>query len=91
MLLTVQEAATLMRVSARTVRRQVAIGELKGQRVGRQIRLPLDQFSHLVDTKSVAAEVAQRIRAANEAEIRRAQEALKASRPKAVDAEEELL
>lgn len=39
-LLTIQEVATMMRVSSITIRRQIKEGELKAVRVGRQIRVP---------------------------------------------------
>lgn len=38
-LLTIGDAAALLRVSTRTVRRLVAAGELDAARVGRQVRL----------------------------------------------------
>jgi excisionase family DNA binding protein len=60
MLLTIDEAALLMRVSTRTVRREVALGRLTARRVGRQLRLPLDQFSDFVDTAAVAKEIRAR-------------------------------
>lgn len=60
MLITPKDAAKLMGVSARTIRRQVAAGELKGHRVGRQIRLPLDQFSDFIDVEKVREEIKKR-------------------------------
>lgn len=60
MLLTASEAAQLMRVNQRTIRRLVEQGKLTAKRVGRQIRLPLDQFSDFIDVAAVKAEIDRR-------------------------------
>jgi excisionase family DNA binding protein len=60
MLITIDEAAALLRVSARTVRRQAVNGELDARRVGRQIRLPIEQFSDFIDVAKVKGEIERR-------------------------------
>lgn len=62
-LLTLREAAALLRVHEHTVRRQVKDGKLQAKRVGRQIRIPLDQFSDFVDVEKVDAEIRRRVNA----------------------------
>lgn len=46
-LLTVPEAAMLLRVSAPTVRRLARTGQLPSLRVGKQIRVERDELKHL--------------------------------------------
>lgn len=43
-LLTVQEAATLLKVSIRTIRKWVAEGKLPALRIGRTVRIPLNEL-----------------------------------------------
>jgi excisionase family DNA binding protein len=57
MLLTVDEAAVLLRVNEATVRRQIRKGEIKARVLGKVIRIPLDQFSDVLDVAKVVVEV----------------------------------
>lgn len=62
MLLTPKQAALLLQCHEATVRRRAHAGTLKAQRIGRHIRIPLDQFSDIVDVE--AAKRSLRIAAA---------------------------
>jgi excisionase family DNA binding protein len=47
--LTVTEAAELMRVDPRTLRRALEAGQVPGVRVGNVWRIPVEKFRHLVE------------------------------------------
>jgi len=64
MFLTVKETAALYRVSTRTIRERVKSGVIEGTRVGRQIRIPLQQFADVLDVEEIKAEIRERAAAA---------------------------
>jgi excisionase family DNA binding protein len=47
-LLTIQEAATMMRVSSLTIRRHISHGTLAAVRFGRRVRVPREALARLV-------------------------------------------
>ena len=50
-LLTIDEAAALLRVSPRTVRRLIADGSVEVVRIGRSVRLRPEKLAALIDGK----------------------------------------
>lgn len=49
-LLTVQQAADLLKVSVRTVRRLIAVGELRPVRIGAAVRIAPEDLTAYIDT-----------------------------------------
>ena len=47
-LLCVDEAATILKVSSKTVRRLLARGDLRAVRIGRLVRIPSSEFDRLI-------------------------------------------
>ena len=47
-LMTVGEAATILHVSARTIRRMIGRGEIAAVRMGRSVRIPLEDIEHII-------------------------------------------
>ena len=47
-LMTVGEAATILHVSARTIRRLIGRGEIPAVRMGRSVRIRLDDIEHII-------------------------------------------
>jgi excisionase family DNA binding protein len=53
---TVHEAALLVRVSERTIRRAISSGKLRAVHIGRAVRVPRDSLASLLSTVSPCAE-----------------------------------
>ena len=55
LVLTIQEAAILLRVSDRTIRRSMKNGTIQVIKLGQAVRIPVSQFDGLCDEDAVIA------------------------------------